>query len=641
MDNNNSFQPFFTGGQAQFFGAPSSFQPFFTGGQAQFFGGPSSEINKPVSNIDQSDIDNILESVRTDNEAKFVEEIKKLSSLDDIDQIISNINESDIEDQYKIKYIFILILDKLIKEKNYLSFRENYFILREVGDYDIIKFREYLSSQAIINKILDILDVEEILDILKEYRNEDNIYIDSLLGDITIDYLKNNKKRLSSVLEEFIQNKDKNIFYFLEILFSNFEFEFVRDFLKSNQFIQLTLDEYYTITKKYLIEYFTQEESNILRNLLKTKIYTKRPINRDDVLQDKNYHDEYRNKYCKKFSKDGDVVQDELKPLIVTNTEISIPYKKILKFNKNTLYEFPKQTAHTLRFSHQYDNIIGGNKNLYNIEQEVYIDMNWYVNNIRYMENLPIKDKMTIMGYTHMGDRYANIYLMGNKENLTSYLTNTLGYQEINFFFPLYYQAKEKIVREKDSILKYIVGNKEKVIKDFITPITSNIEEITSYNLIVKNKQSLSLEFWFDVIKIFIDDLDRIIRQSPPTQTKMILFRGAASKYYKTDSNKYVNNTFMSTSLDYKVPLQFTEMDCCLKKIIINPGTHILFTECLTQHPGESEILIGLNNKFKIIEDKTKYYYNIYNYNQNEEYPDNLCIENENTMEVTVMETVN
>ena len=105
MDNNNSFQPFFTGGQAQFFGAPSSFQPFFMGGQAQFFGGPSPEINQPVSNIDQSDIDNILESVRTDNEAKFFEEIKKLSSLADIDQIISIINESDIEDEYKIKYI--------------------------------------------------------------------------------------------------------------------------------------------------------------------------------------------------------------------------------------------------------------------------------------------------------------------------------------------------------------------------------------------------------------------------------------------------------------------------------------------------------------------------------------------------------
>ena len=639
--NNNSFQPFFMGGQAPFSGAPSSFQPFFMGGQAPFFGGPSPEINKPVSNIDQSDIDNILDSVRTDNEAKFFEEIKKLSSLADIDQIISIINESDIEDQYKIKYIFILILDNLIKEDQYVTFMNDYYILQDVEGEYILDLTEYLIKQKIFTKILETIDNKHVLDILKQSKDANHSIIELVLGDITIEYLKNNKKRLSSVLEEFIQNKEKNIFYFLEILLSNFEFEFVRDFLKNNQFIQLTLDEYYTITKKYLIEYFTQEESNILRNILKTKIYTKSPISRDDVLKEKKYHDEYRNHYCKKFSKDGDIVQDELKPLIVTSTEISIPYKKILKFNKNTLYEFPKQTAHTLRFSHKYDNIIGGNKNLYNIEQEVYIDMNWYVNNIRYMENLPIKDKMTIMGYTHNGDKYANIYLMGNKEKITSYLTNTLGYQEKNFYFPLYYQAKEKIIREKDSILKYIVGDKEKVIKDFITPITSNIEEITSYNLIVKNKQSLSLEFWFDVIKIFIDDLDRIIRQSPPTQTKMILFRGAASKYYKTDSNKYVNNTFMSTSLDYKVPLQFTEMDCCLKKIIINPGTHILFTECLTQHPGESEILIGLNNKFKIIEDKTKYYYNIYNYNQNEEYPDNLCIENENTMEVTVMETVN
>ena len=63
-----------------------------------------------------------------------------------------------------------------------------------------------------------------------------------------------------------------------------------------------------------------------------------------------------------------------------------------------------------------------------------------------------------------------------------------------------------------------------------------------------------------------------------------------------------------------------------------------MFTESLTQYSGESEILLGPDNKFNILEDKTKYYYNLNNYNQNDEYSDNLCSENVVQMEVTVME---
>jgi len=587
-------------------------------------------------------INRILNFVKEDRVTKFIGEIKNVSKLDDIDKIISKIYELDVEEQYKIKYIVIIILGNLIKEKKYQNFKQDYFILREVFDYDVLKFKEYLISQNIINKLLHILDNTDILDILKEYKNEDSIYVDLLLGVITIEYLKNNKFRLSSVVKYLIQKKEKKAFYFLLVAFSNFDFEFIRNFLESDNYIELTSNEYYTILNKYLMDSFTQEESLILRKLLTNKIYdSQHPISRNEVLEGRNYHDEYQDKYCKNFIKNNEAFQGELKPLIVLQTEISLPYKKILKFNRDTLYELPKQSVHTLRISYKNDNFSGGNKHLYDIKEDFNFDLKWYNDSITYLENLSIKDKMTVMGYTHNGDKYANMYLMQDIDSLTSYLEEKFNDEYNSDFFPLYFQAKEKIMKEKDDILKYFTGEKKdlkKFMENFINPIASDIEEIKSYNLILKNRRLLSPIFWFDVIRIFVDDLDRIIKQSPPIKSTMVVFRGATSKYYKTDSNQYVNNTFMSTSFDYKIPLNFVDYDCCLKKIILKPGSRALFVESLTQSRGEHEILLGLNNKFNIIEDSTKHYYNLHHYNLKEEYPDNLCIESEQPIDVTVME---
>jgi hypothetical protein len=271
------------------------------------------------------------------------------------------------------------------------------------------------------------------------------------------------------------------------------------------------------------------------------------------------------------------------------------------------------------------------------------MDFKWYVNNIKYLENLPIRDKMTIMGYTRNGDVYANNYLMNNN-SIAKYLQIKLNEKKDDNFFPLYFQAMDKIIREKSNIMTYFSGQQNELAKniflEFVNSLSANLESINNYNLVVKNKKLLSVNFWIDVVKMFVTDLDRIIKQSPPVESTMVVFRGATSKYYKTSTNMYVNNTFMSTSFDYKVPFNFSDDECCVKQIILKPGSRALFTESLSQYPGENEILLGLNNTFKILQDETRNYYNLLNYNKGEEYSDNLCSEDTQKMEVTVMELV-
>jgi hypothetical protein len=596
------------------------------------------------------DIKKILEYVSKDDINNFNKEINSVDELSDIDSMISEINEKETNEQYKIKYIVLIILEKLIKQKKYLKFKESYFVNIENNE-NFFLIKEYLKNQQnLFKKLFDEIDDEEIvniLNILKSSRTttyDDILFIDLLIISITVEYLKNNI-RLSSIVKSLKENKEKKLFYFLNLAFANrFGFDFIYNLLQSD--IQITKDEYYTISKKYLIDDYTKKQSQILRKLLRRKVRdSSLPINREITLESKKYHDKYQNNYCKNLIEEHEEFQKELKPLIVTKTEISLPFKKILKFNRDTLYEVPKQNVHTLRVFYENNNFVGGDKKqLYNINDDFNIDLKWYVNNIKYIENLPLRDKMTIMGYTHNGDVYANTYLMDKEKSLPEYIKLKLSVQDDGYYFPLYFQAKEKIIKEKDAILKYFTGDERQekyFIENFIKSVTNNAKEIDVYNLIVKNKKLLSVDFWIDVVKKFTKDLDRIIKESPPVETTMIVFRGAQNKYYKTSSNLYVNNTFMSTSFDYKVPFKFTNYDCCLKKIILKPGSRALFTECLTQYVGEKEILLGLDSKFKIIEDKTKYYYDLEKYDKNEEYSDNLCSEEELQFDVTVMELVN
>lgn len=59
-------------------------------------------------------------------------------------------------------------------------------------------------------------------------------------------------------------------------------------------------------------------------------------------------------------------------------------------------------------------------------------------------------------------------------------------------------------------------------------------------------------EFWVPVIKMFIADLNCIIKNSPPVQKAMCVYRGVQDDYYLhgKEGHFYKNNAFVSTSLN-------------------------------------------------------------------------------------------
>jgi hypothetical protein len=100
---------------------------------------------------------------------------------------------------------------------------------------------------------------------------------------------------------------------------------------------------------------------------------------------------------------------------------------------------------------------------------------------------------------------------------------------------------------------------------------------------------------------MFSKDLNTIIKNSPPLKRQMVVFRGVKDDYYlKGHKNHfYKNSGFVSTSLSYDKALIFSGEDkankaiCCLKRIVLLPGTRVLYISGLSKFPQEMEILMS------------------------------------------------
>jgi hypothetical protein len=278
------------------------------------------------------------------------------------------------------------------------------------------------------------------------------------------------------------------------------------------------------------------------------------------------------------------------------------------------------------------------------------IDSEWLKQNISYMAKLPLQDKFTIFGYTFQGNNLINLRIKhGYGPEFRKYLTNTVLNPAMEdrynrFYFPLFMQTIKKIVSYFQSgKIRGAVHSKDSIKE--IQKIFTN-SSVIAYSLINKARTLFTYEFWCSVVDDFIDDLERIIKNSPPTTKQMILYRGEKKDYQagKTPGDVYINNLFMSTSFDPNVAFlgDFTDRasQCCVQKIILAPGSKCLFVESITQYRGENEILLPPGNKFKIKEMFMAKFNALDLGSSQQGYESTLCDLDEFEMKVKVVETL-
>lgn len=192
-----------------------------------------------------------------------------------------------------------------------------------------------------------------------------------------------------------------------------------------------------------------------------------------------------------------------------------------------------------------------------------YIDYEWIESQIQYINTLDDRKKHIIRAYTIYGDRFVNQYL---RNTLTQRMINALLHSaRRNKEDPFLYQHQDYLQQNNNS------GIYSNNIKLYITQ--------------------------------FINELETIIRESPPITKPIKVFRGV-KPYVQLDTlheGDIINyNNFTSTSIYLPSALQFIENNCCMFEIILQPGTQCLFTAYISRRRGEYEITLNIGTQLQL-----------------------------------------
>lgn len=271
-------------------------------------------------------------------------------------------------------------------------------------------------------------------------------------------------------------------------------------------------------------------------------------------------------------------------------------------------------------------------------DEDVYntLDMNWFKQINEYVKNLADYELFTIKAYTFHGDVLMNNYERGlfHAKLFSDRLEQFLNSYKTSTYFPLFFPLLEIFMRFGDgkNIHELVLDEKKiakelkysekiktlyRILKKYNSKDTSfldiwerekkNNSEKTLYTNVVDVSNIIRYELIEEAVSILSKSFDKIVRNSPATTKKMILYRGdKESTYFNKDTGNmfFRIKGFISTSLSYNTAVGFTKHDmgsnnrCCINEITILPGSKLLFIMGVSTIPSELEFVLGLKTTY-------------------------------------------
>jgi len=227
----------------------------------------------------------------------------------------------------------------------------------------------------------------------------------------------------------------------------------------------------------------------------------------------------------------------------------------------------------------------------------------WRVQQTSYISTLTDKDKIIITNYSYKTDNLINNFVRNKSDGLKREYYNLHGpfASKSKMYFPFIVQLFDKY----DTVLSGL-GTKSKYVKESSIDYNNFNDDVVKYwedkKLILDDSilESIALKY--------IDDLIRIITNSPKLTQNIFVYRGTKTMEYVT-TNTFDTKDFLSTSLLPKIALGFTgentntRIHCCLYEFEVMPYTPCLYLSSVSRVSHEEEILFPPEIKIQIEKD--------------------------------------
>jgi hypothetical protein len=222
------------------------------------------------------------------------------------------------------------------------------------------------------------------------------------------------------------------------------------------------------------------------------------------------------------------------------------------------------------------------------------IDLDWFRRQDEYVKNLSDYDFWTAQAHTNMSHKWIGPFLYRGT------VPSSLPVRDDGFhthIAPLWPQVRKMIL---DDTYVYRTGA-DAWQDSWARDLKRSTDEKYRYNLFSNNSKHLSSNTKREALKMYRDDLKRIIAGAPKSRKQMVLYRGASFDIFRSTRGHWHNlESFCSASYYLKHALMYE--GGTMQRITVLPGTPVLLVAGLNQwnENGEYEIMVNLGTKYLI-----------------------------------------
>jgi hypothetical protein len=276
---------------------------------------------------------------------------------------------------------------------------------------------------------------------------------------------------------------------------------------------------------------------------------------------------------------------------------------KSLDSPKFTLYTQAIPNLNEVKFeTNNYSDELRKTVGIYNDPEN--LDINWVNKQQDYIRSLPKRDIFTLVGNCNHSHFWSNPFLRGTWNYVKHYkyeCSLIASMYSRQYFFPVYFQMKYLIQNYDNDALENIASDKP--TQSILQEIHKNkkMKDSEAYTKIMSCCTNFKEDFVISALILYCDDLERIIKASPPIMRPMTVFRGNREDIFKGSINKfYKNRGFVSTSFEAFYSKRYAGVQCCFHQIKLVKGVNAVIVSGLNPYQGENEIVLNNNAVYLI-----------------------------------------